>query len=283
VQDALGVVEPVDAEQQDLRLAERLPDLPRALPDLLPPRDLAQRLRVDGDRERLRPHLARPVGPHGLPPGRQPRGPAAGAQEVRGVGAALEPEQVRAEQALDHLPPPGKLGEDLVAGERYVVEEADAQVLALLAEHPRHQLHLVVVHPHGRAVRGLLGRRLGERPVDRHVGVPPLAMKLRLRDHVVVERPQGGVAEALVEVPELLGGQAHPHQVQAVRVEPARRRAGVAGPPDPHPPGLVHDRPERGDQAARARPPARRPVRPVRLLDPVHRQPAGHHHEIMIP
>ena len=273
--DSLGVVEPVDAEQDRVRLAQGQPDLVRALADAVPPGDLLQGLGVDRDRERRRADLA-VTGPDRRPSRDQARRPAAGAQEVRGVGAALETDQVRAEQPVDHLAAPGQLGEDLVAGKRDVVEEADPDVAALLADHLRNQLQLVVVHPDRRPGRRLVHGGLRERPVDRHVRVPPPAMELGRRDDVVVQRPQRRVAEALVVVPDLIGGQADAHQVQVVGRERPGCGSRVAGPADPHAARLAHDRFQRADQPAGTRPPLRLAVR---ALSPVHRQPAGHHHE----
>ncbi len=277
--DALGVVEPVDAEQDRVRLVQGLPDLGRALADAVPPRDLLQGLGVDRDRERRGADLA-VTGPDRRPPRGQARRPAAGAQEVRGVGAALEAEQVRAEQPVDHLAAPGQLGEDLVAGKRDVVEEADPDVAALLADHLRNQLQLVVVHPDRRPVLGLVHGGLRERPVDGHVRVPPPAMELGRRDDVVVQRPQRRVAEALVVVPDLIGGQADAHQVQVVGPERPGCGPRVAGPADPHAARLAHDRFQRADQPAGTRPPL---CLAVRALGPVDRQPAGHHHEPVPP
>jgi hypothetical protein len=278
----LGEVEPVHAQQHQARLAQRLADLPGPLPYLVPPSDLAQGRRVDRDRERGRPDLPRParVGdPHGRPSGGQADGPAAGAAEVGGVGPALEAQQVGAEQPLHHRPAPRKLGEDLVAGERDVVEEADPDVVALLAQHPRDQLELVVVHPDGRPRCRLFRRGAGEAAVDRHVRLPPPAVELRRRDDVVVERPQRRVAEALVEVPDLRLGDADGEQLETVRLELPGGRSRVAGPADPDAPGFAHHRLQGSDQAARAR----LPFRPaVRALDPVYRQPAGHHHELVL-
>jgi len=211
VQDALGVVEPVHTEQHQARLAQRLADLRGPFPDVVSLGDLGEALRVDRDRERGRldfPRARRLADPHGRPLGGQADGPAAGAQEVGGVGAALEAQQVGAEQALHDLPSPRKLGEDLVARERDVVEEADPDVVAVLAQHPRHELKLVVMHPYGRIGRRLFRRGLREAAVHRHVRLPPPAVEPWRRDDVVVERPQGGVAETLVEVPDLGLGQA---------------------------------------------------------------------------
>ena len=77
----------------------------------------------------------------------------------------------------------------------------------MYAQHPRDQLELVVVHPHGRPQRRLFGRGLREAAVDRDVRLPPPAVQLRRRDDVVVERPQRRVAETLIEVPDLGLGQ----------------------------------------------------------------------------
>jgi len=101
----------------------------------------------------------------------------------------LETEHVRADQALDDLPAPRKLGKDLVTGERDVCKVTDAHVAAVLAQHPRNQLELVVVHPDGRAESCLLSRCPRETLVDLHVGLPPRTPEFRRYDDVVVKRP----------------------------------------------------------------------------------------------
>src|SRR5664280_2433822 len=53
--------------------------------------------------------------------GRHAQQPSAGAQEVLGVGGALEAQEVRAQQTLDQRPAPRKLGEELDRRERDVV------------------------------------------------------------------------------------------------------------------------------------------------------------------
>ena len=242
--------------------------------------------RVDRDRERRGPH-----------------GPAVGqvdevavglvadpladqAHEVLRRAAELEADQVGAEQALEDLAAPRQLLEELGRREGDVQEEADPQVRAQLAQHRRHQLHLVVVHPHGRALGGGLGRPLGEPPVDRGVGVPPLAVELRLGDDVVVERPQGRVGEALVVVLDLRGGHRHRDQVHPVVLERLELVLGL-GAARPADPGAVvgaHDRLDRGDQPAGRLPPAlaavgqRHPVdgQPVRDDDQVSRARGCH-------
>ena len=299
MQDALGVVEPVHAEQHGLRLAQHLADLLGPGLHLGALGDLAEAPGVDRDRERGGTHAAAPgAAPGGEPPPAagvvgqrdvrhpdirpvrgQPGAAAAGPEEVGRVALPLEAEQVRAEQALHDLLAPGQLGEDLVARERDVREMADPHVAAQRADHPGHQLQLVVVHPDGRALGRLGGDRVRVPAVHPDVGIPPLPVEFGWHDHVVVQRPQRGVAEALVVVPHLGGGQAHADQVHAVDVERLGWVAGRAGPADPGPVGRAHHRFQRGDQAAGAGPPLGLPIRP---LGPVDGQPAGGDDEVVL-
>ena len=284
MQDPLGVVQPVHAEQQHLRLAQRVADLGGPGQDVLAPGQVAEAGRVDRDGKRRRPdvpHRHAWTGRVGRnldvrAPGRQPRPPAARPQEVRRVLLPLEAEKVRAEQPGHDLPPPGQLREDFVAGERDVVEEPDPDVRALGPDHARHQLELVVVHPHGRVGGGLRRGRLGEPAVDRDVGLPPRPVELRRRDYVVVQRPEGCVAEALVERPDLVRGQADRDQPHAAGVERLRGLAGRALPADPGSAGFAHHGLERGHQAAGTGPPLHFAAGAGYA---VYRQPAGHHDE----
>ena len=208
--DALGVVEPVDAEEDLRRVAEVAggSGRPASRP---PPSGPAPRTR------RSRSRSGRPARDHaavgqvdlvavGLVPHPLPHQ----AHEVLGGAGELEADQVGAEQALEDLAPPRQLAEQLGRRERDVQVEADPQVGAQLAQHRGHQLELVVLHPHDRALGGVLRGGVGEALVDRHVGVPPLAVELRLGHEVVVERPEGGVGEALVELLDLLLAEARP-------------------------------------------------------------------------
>ena len=147
--DALRVVEPVDAEQDHLRVAEAGPDLRsraggwRARRRSPPPRRCrsrsgTRRVWWRGRRDTMTSSLLGHVEELG---GR--RG------EVGDAARGLEADQVAAEQTLDDLGPPRQPGEQLERRERDVEEESDRQIGPLLAEHRRHQLELVVVHPHG--------------------------------------------------------------------------------------------------------------------------------------
>ena len=152
------------------------------------------------------------------------------ADEVGRTAGELEADQVGAEQPLEDLAAPRQLAEQLGGRERDVEVEADPQVGAQLAQHLRHQLELVVLHPDGGVLGGDLGGALGEALVDPDVGVPPLAVELRLGHEVVVERPQGAVGEALVELLDLLGGQVDRHQLEAVLDERLRARCRRSSP-----------------------------------------------------
>jgi hypothetical protein len=196
--DALGVVEPVHAEHDVLRVAELLADLLCPLGNVLGAGQLLQPADVDGDRERAGLNGAAvrqvdevAVGLVADPLAHQP-------DEVLRGTRALEPDHVSAEQALQDLPSPWQLLEQLGRRERDVQEEADPQVRPELTQHLRHQLELVVLDPDQGTLLGDLGGPFGEALVDPPIGVPPVAMELRMSDHVVVERPQGRVGEALV-------------------------------------------------------------------------------------
>ena len=135
------------------------------------------------------------------------------------------------------------------------------------------------MHPHGRTGSRLLSRCSRETPVHRYVGVPQRAMKLRRRDDVMVQRPQRGVAEALVIVPDLLRRKTDADQVHADCIERLRWRSRIARPSDPCAVGVAHQRLESGDQPPGTGPPLR--LTP-RTLGPVHRQSTGNHHKAVI-
>ena len=196
---------------------------------------------------------------------------------LRGTGQ-LEPDQVGAEQALEDLPTPRQLLEQLGRREGDVQVEADAQVRPQGPQHLRDQLQLVVVHPHGGALGGQRRGLLGEPLVDPDVGVPPLAVELRLGDEVVVERPQGAVGEALVELLDVLGRHRHRRQLEAVALEGLQVGVGAAGPADPHAVVGAHHRLDGGHEPTGGGPPA---LGAVGQLDPVHRQAVGNDHEVV--
>ena len=164
--DALRVVEPVDAEQDHLRVAEPRPDLGDALAGGASGGDLLDLVDVDRDREHA--ELDRPTVEHDdvVALGHVEELIGRGG-EVGHTARGLEADQIAAEQALDDLGSPRQPGEQLERRERDVEEESDRQVGPPFAEHRRHQLQVVVVDPHGGVRRRHVGQLRGEPLVDR--------------------------------------------------------------------------------------------------------------------
>lgn len=94
-------------------------------------------------------------------------------------------------------------------------------------------MQLIVLHPDRRALGGDSGRRLRKLAVHVDVRLPPFAVVLRLDDHIVVQRPQGGVGEALVVFGDFLGGKPDRVQHHVVFGNRLDIRIGHARPADP--------------------------------------------------
>ncbi len=175
--DALGVVESIDPEQDALRIAEARPDLRRPSSDVIAPRELHVRRCVDRDRKGLREGEAGAAVIVGDRDARRLRLVAQltthRAGEVAGIRDPLEADDICAEQSLQHLSAPRQLREEPVCRERYVVEVADGQVGPRLAEQLRHELQLVVLHPHDGALGGDFGRGIREPAIDPLIRLPP--------------------------------------------------------------------------------------------------------------
>ena len=211
---------------------------------------------------------------------RRPRGRQTRQRDGRRAGSSWRPPAAGSRAgprraALDDLPPPGQLGEDLVAGEGDVVEVADAHVGPQFAEHPGHELQLVVVHPDGRAL-GRPGRAAtsANRRLTRTYASHQATVELRRGDDVVIERPERGVGRSPRSSP-----RPRPRQGDADQVHPVRRRTAPARrPPRPA------SRPRRRrpwritGSSAVTRPPGlvRHSGSPSALVL-VHRQPVGDH------
>src|SRR5262249_22500478 len=213
--DALRVVEPVDAENDRLRLAELDPDALGALAYQWTQREALDLADVDGDRERVGADLAT-IDLDGVATRPKPEQVTGEAEEVLRAERALEPDQVRAEQAPHDLHASRQLHEQLDRWERDVQGEADPQVGTRAAEDRRHELKLVILDPHGGARVGDPGGLGGEALVDSKVRIPPLALEHRRLDRVVIQRPQARVREALVVALDVVRGQWHRVQFDAV-------------------------------------------------------------------
>ena len=206
--DALGVVEPVDTEQQPRRVAERRRGSRRArVLHLGACARCASYSRVSIEMgnapTRHAAHAARAVDGTVTPVVVGLAGRAAGGQREEVLRAAGRCGSRRGRRRAG---PRGSRGATAAAAnsstgrERDVQEEADAQVGPALAQHARAPAAAGsrAPTPSRRARRPRRSRRRSAR-LTRDVGVPRVPVVGRRRDRVVVERPDRRVAEALVE------------------------------------------------------------------------------------
>ena len=247
--DALGVVEPVDSEEDPARRSERFAQGGGGQRGLRQRRDRVELGEVDRDRERPDLDLAALVRDRGARR-RDVDEPAADLQEVLRRDGPLKADEVRAEHPLDDLPAPRELHEELLRRQRDVQEEADPQIGPERAQHGRHEVQLVVVDPDRRALRGHGRGEVGEALVRLDVALPPLAAELGRAHGVVVERPQRAVREALVEALDLTRVEPDRRQPHAAVVERLRGRPGDPGPADPRTVPSLDDRRQRAHQPA---------------------------------
>jgi len=132
VEDPLGVIQPVDAKEKALRVANLLPDFACALDDIGTLCERRELFGVDRYRERCRSGSADALaagiyldkGTLRMVVRQAPACP----QEVVGTICSLEADQVGTKQALDDFLAPRQLREKLVRRERDVVEKTDPQV-----------------------------------------------------------------------------------------------------------------------------------------------------------
>ncbi len=126
----------------------------------------------------------------------------------------MEGDDVGAKHAEQDLLAPRHPGEDLGRRPGNVQEEPDGLIGPTFAQQPRDERQVVVVHPRDRSLaiaeRG--ERRASEGGVHVLVAPPPAALKPRLLDGVVQQRPQGRVGESVVVLAHLGDGQADRQQ-----------------------------------------------------------------------
>ena len=91
-------------------------------------------------------------------------------------------------------------------------EETDSSIRQALAQEPRYQEQLVIVHPDQVTRLVLLRHDIGEPLVHLHVGVPVAHVKRYLIEEIVKEGPEDPVREALVLAGDLIGSQGDRHQ-----------------------------------------------------------------------
>ncbi len=272
--DALGVVEAVDPEENHFGVIQLGPELAGTRQDLVLTSEFLPAVGVDRDWKGAGP--AEPPTTRALALFRHLDHRSTGGrsgqlatrpQEVGGVITSLKADQVRPEQTLDDLSPPGEPGVNLKSRKRNVIEEPDTQIGTPGSQQAGHQLELVVLHPDHRGRGRLFRHHIREPPIDVAVGLPPATLELRDCGQVVIERPEGGIGEALVVFAHVLGAQLHRPQAHAFGFEGVRFLVRGTRPAHPGPLVAMHDRGQGRHQAARTYPPRRRAVGVADRLD----------------
>jgi hypothetical protein len=173
----------------------------------------------------------------------------------------LEPEHVAAGEAGDELIEPGADAHLVHMRPRDVPERHDGRARQAPPDHRRHERQVVVVHQHDRVgLRGLVDHGIGEALVHRAVRGPVIVVEDRAHLHVMAQRPQAAVREA-VAMAALLSrvdpdsaqpvlAAAAPYRDTVTCVDGAAvGRPGAVG--DPRAAAGEHDRFEGSDKAAR--------------------------------
>ena len=170
--------------------------------------------------------------------------------EVLGVTWGLEANEVRTGDAVEQLLSPRQPREQVGRWERDVQEEPDAKVRPALTHERRDELQVVVVNPHGCVRRRGSGDRISEPRVHAVVVVPPGSVIHGLSDHIVVQRPQRCVREAVVVAAQVSGVEGDRLQVVPEILREANRLP-AAGPPNPDAPAIDERVVQRVGQASR--------------------------------
>ena len=251
VGDALGVVETVDAEEDDVG-AEVHPKAARVRPHCGVVRLLAQAPRLDTHREHHDPHVTpRQSHPEGILVHRQVQEVTDAVEEALRIAFGLDADQVGAQHARQQLRAPRANAEHRWRREGQVPEETHAHRCAGVAQETGHEAEMEVVdpdevprirlRPHGG--REALVRLLVRRPER---GLEAAAV----REHVT-QRPEHLVGEPGIEGGRVAFLQANgAHGILEPRVRRGEHLFGRSrGPGHPHPPVLLHRRIQRARQA----------------------------------
>lgn len=247
-EDSLGVVEAVDGEEDLAVFAEAFAEVAGSSCGFGRLGAEVEPVVVDGDGEGASEDVATLVVEEGAA-GLDVAVFAAEADEVLCGAVGLEADDVGAEHAFEDLSSPGEPLEEFFGGEGDVEEEADAKARAGLADDGGDELEVVVVDPDEVARLGFGDGGTGEAFVDVDVAIPPIAMELRGPNGVVVEGPEGPVGHAVVEVFDVLSGEADGSDADAVVFEGADG-GFAAGPADPDAWCGLEDGSDGGDEAA---------------------------------
>lgn len=271
--DALGVVEPIDTQDDGSSVTQLVPQSCGSCLHFWGPGHPFEFLRIDGNRRRLQMNIA--IVPPEIPlaPGFRSSEPASCPSEIVCALARLKGQDIGSEQPLDDLATPRQAGKQLDGWKGNVQIEADRGVGNDHPEHRGDELELIVLDPGDVAGLERLSRHFGISLIDVHVRAPGVSVEFRSHYCIVVERPQGSVAETQIEPFELFLAERHWALLDAFMGERLGSEVCDAWPPDPRSVDLSQDRGERSHQPAGTGIP--------RLSVPGNRQPIGHHYDAL--
>ena len=251
LRDALRVVQPIDAQADDLGLEAQQRPQPLLLgPQLAIRRDRLDAIEVHADRHRH--HGGAPaavIHPRGLLLHLDVELLGDSGQEVAPVALHLERQQIVGQQACQDLGAPRADAQPIGIRPRDVPEERRAHVGPARAQRGRDQREMVVLDEHLQpALAELPMDRVGEGAVHLLIGRPVLAAEL------AAARPPGGTAAT---GPRWRTRRSTPRTSRRrstgdAACRPAGRAARARDPPH---------RPPRGRRRPRRAPPTRRPAR----------------------
>ncbi len=231
LEDALGVVEAVDADgQRRVRLqAQALAHDAARLGHRRPARD--RRVAGPLDRDRIGLHQRLVLAERDrrmLVLDARLEEAVDRLDEVLAVETGVEAQDRRAQHALQDLAPPRADAERFRVGPGDVPEGQDGRVGQLLAHHRGQQREVVVLHQHDGILAARLGHDgVGEALVDGLVGLPVRLAEHRAHVRHVAQRPQALVGKAEVVALLFLGRQ--PQAAQLVVVLARRHGDAVVG------------------------------------------------------
>jgi hypothetical protein len=123
--------------------------------------------------------------------------------EVECCAPRLESQVVGAEKPLENLTTPREALEDVDRREWDMKEETDPGVGEPLPDQGRDELELVIVDPDLPTCPGGTCGGASEPLVDFLMGIPPVPVELEGSDGIVIEGPNGPIAEAVVVILDL--------------------------------------------------------------------------------
>ena len=123
------------------------------------------------------------------------------------ITVGVKTDEVGPEHSFEKLFPPGQVSEDFKRREGDVMEVADLGIGQALPEHLRKEHQVIVVDPDDVVRSGHFHHGITELLVHPLVDVPRLLVVVCEEAEVVKDRPEGVVAEPIIIVFDVIGGE----------------------------------------------------------------------------